>query len=55
MEAALAAGLTPRKARLLRSLGAMVVIFGIGFGIASVRQLIEMNVGDGGGMPPGLF
>ena len=55
MEAALAAGLTPRKARLLRSLGAMAVIFSIGFGIASVRQIIDVYLGDGGGAPPPMF
>ena len=55
MEAALAAGLTPRKARLLRSLGAMAVIFSIGFGIASIRQIIDVYLGDGGGAPPPMF
>ena len=43
MEAAVAAGLTPRKARLFKSLGAFAVLFALGFGVACVRDLVEAN------------
>ena len=43
MEAAVAAGLTPRKARLFKSLGAFAVLFALGFGIACARDLVEAN------------
>jgi Lon protease-like protein len=43
MEAAVAAGLTPRKARLFKSLGAFAVLFALGFGVACARDLVEAN------------
>ena len=43
MEAAVAAGLTPRKARLFKSLGAFASLFLVGFGIACARDLLEAN------------
>ena len=43
MEAAVAAGLTPRKARLFKSLGAFASLFLVGFGIACARDLVEAN------------
>ena len=43
MEAAVAAGLTPRKARLFKSLAAFASLFVLGFGIACVRDLVEAN------------
>jgi len=43
MEAAVAAGITPRKARLFKSLGAFASLFLLGFGIACVRDIVETN------------
>ena len=43
MEAAIAAGLTPRKARLLKSLSAFVALFALGFSIAYIRDAVEAN------------
>jgi hypothetical protein len=41
-----ALGVTPRKARLLKSLAAFAVVFAIGFGIAYVRDVVEANWGQ---------
>jgi len=46
MEASVALGVTPRKARLLKSLAAFAVVFAIGFGIAYVRDVVEANWGQ---------
>ena len=43
MEAAVAAGLTPRKARLFKSLAAFASLFALGFGVACARDLVEAN------------
>jgi hypothetical protein len=41
MEAALAAGITPRRARLLKSLLAFGALFGVGFALALGREFVE--------------
>jgi hypothetical protein len=41
MEAALAAGITPRRARLLKSLLAFGALFGAGFALALGREFVE--------------
>jgi hypothetical protein len=43
MEAALAAGITPRRARLLKSLLAFGALFGAGFALALGREFVEVT------------
>ena len=47
MEAALAAGITPRKSRLLRGLAAFGALFTVGFGLAYLRDAIDTAAGSG--------
>ena len=47
MEAALAAGITPRKSRLLRGLAAFGALFTVGFGLAYLRDAIDTAAGTG--------
>ena len=49
MEAAVAAGITPRKARLLRAASAFSSLFAIGFTFAYIRDVVEQVWGATGG------
>jgi hypothetical protein len=48
MEAALAAGITPRRARLLNAAAAFGALFTLGFCLAYVRDFIEAHFGNAG-------
>lgn len=49
MDAAVAAGITPRKARLLRSAAAFSSLFAIGFSLAYLRDFVEQHLPNVGG------
>ena len=51
MEAALAAGITPRKARLMRFSASFAAVFSFGFALSYVREFVEATWGVGGGGP----
>jgi hypothetical protein len=46
----LATGITPRKSRLLRGLAAFGALFTVGFGLAYLRDAIDIAAGNG--QPP---
>ena len=48
MEAALAAGITPRRARLLNAAAAFGALFTLGFCLAYVRDFVEAHLGNAG-------